>query len=120
MIRMEKCLKRGIKKLRNTRGESLAETMAAFLIATLGLTMLPGAIVTAARVNRAAEQQYVRAERLNPVAETGTSPSTVSLFPGGDTADVLDVTVYRDDPGSNQAGDSYYFYEVNTTAGAEP
>lgn len=115
-------VRKGIQKLRQNRGESLAETMAAFLIAVLGLTMLPGAIVTAARINREAERQYVRAERQSPVPETdagGHTTVTVSLWPGAGDSDTLNVTVYRDDPdpSKNQVGESYYFYEAGADGG---
>lgn len=43
-----------MKKLKSGRGESLIETLAATLIIVLGMTLLAGAIVTAARVNKAA------------------------------------------------------------------
>ena len=47
------------KKLRETAGETLIETLAALLVTTMGLTLLPGAIVAAARLNGAVKQQFV-------------------------------------------------------------
>ena len=40
-----------MKKIRSKKGESIAETMIAMLVVSMALTMLAGAIVTAARVN---------------------------------------------------------------------
>ena len=40
-----------MKKLKERAGESIAETLMALLIAVLAITMISGAIVTAARVN---------------------------------------------------------------------
>ena len=46
-----------MKKLTSKTGESIAETLVAVLITTMGLTILAGAIVTAARVNSTEKNQ---------------------------------------------------------------
>lgn len=44
------------KKLKDTAGETIIETLVSLVIACLGLLLLPGAIVAAAKTNRAAEK----------------------------------------------------------------
>lgn len=102
-----------LRRLRRRGGESLAEALAALLIATLGLTMLPGALVAAARVNREAEKQYVRVRQTEAKKVEG---AVVTLSLGAAAADTLSVTVYCDDltPESGQRG--YYYYEYNDGA----
>ncbi len=48
-----------IKKCRSKRGDTLAEVLIATLIAVLALTMLPGAIVAAAKMNRTVEEKSI-------------------------------------------------------------
>lgn len=51
-----KKLKIIIKKLRAHNGESMSETLFALLIIALALIMLPGAVVSASKVNYATKQ----------------------------------------------------------------
>lgn len=51
-----KKLKVIIKKLRAHNGESMSETLFALLIIALALIMLPGAVVSASKVNYATKQ----------------------------------------------------------------
>ena len=46
-------------KLRNQRGESLVEVLCAMLVIAVGMLMLAGSIVTAARVNDAAQSDRI-------------------------------------------------------------
>ncbi|SDB14997.1 hypothetical protein [Butyrivibrio sp. INlla16] len=48
-----------IRKKLNNKGESLAETLVALLIAALALMMLPGAIAAATRADLAAREESV-------------------------------------------------------------
>lgn len=47
-------MKRIVKKLRNVRGESLVEVLAAVLVCTLSVLLLASGAMAAARMNRAA------------------------------------------------------------------
>lgn len=84
------------KKLRQCRGESLIETLAALLIATLALTMLPGAIIAAARTNAEAEKSFSVSA---PSTDLGENP-TISI--GG---------VYTGEISVHKDGSGVYYYE---------
>jgi hypothetical protein len=63
-----------MKKLRQSRGESIAETLVALLIASLAIMLLTGAIVTSARINASLKSDDVafRTERAG-AASSGTA-----------------------------------------------
>ena len=48
------------RKLYQRRGESFIETIAAMLIISLGMLMLAGSIISAARVNKRAENETIQ------------------------------------------------------------
>lgn len=102
-----------MRKLRSQRGESIAETLFALLIAALGMILLAGALVAAARVNRAAEQ----ADRYG-VPDTGdTATVTIAKSTEQVVSNVPDRSLWSDTPcevqvsvtGYNKEG--LYFYE---------
>ena len=46
-----------MKAIDNKKGETLVETLMSLIIITLALLMLPGAIISAARLNKTVEEQ---------------------------------------------------------------
>ena len=88
-------------KLHSSRGESLVETLAAILIATLSVGLLMGGVAVSAHLERQADQTDTSfyttlqqaEERFTPVTE-GVNPSPkVSITSGGTSID-LPVQVY--------------------------
>lgn len=67
-----------MKKMKQTSGETLAETLASVVIISLALLMLPGAVVAAARVNATAKKQVIYMENREE-APTGTPAGTCKL-----------------------------------------
>ncbi len=92
-----------MKKLKKTRGESIAETLVALLIASLGLMILAGAITTAAKINADLKNDEVVFREAQ-----ASVPGAVYLSsdgPGHPSATV-DVQVYT-------TGNGYVYYEKN-------
>ena len=88
------------RKLKSSAGETLVETLFALLVVVLAMTMLAGAIVSAARVNKGAENLNTAFVQESNVDEV----SSVKVQISGKTP--IDVKAYktRDD---NQ----YCYYE---------
>ena len=59
------------RKLKSSSGETLVETLFALLVVVLAMTMLAGSIVSAARVNRGAEDLDVPFQVSNAQAVSG-------------------------------------------------
>ena len=103
-------------KLKNKKGESLVETLAAILIFTMASIALYSMVTTAAGVNRRVkledqsyQEQMDVAERAEVPAASGTIVMTMNVqLPGGATEPVEvareSVNVYRKDK------DSYFSY----------
>ena len=97
-------------KIRSRKGESLAETMVSALIAALAMTMLAGALVTAARINKTASD-------ISPYAGISTEGTTEE--PTQETTDVVieyngiagrvEVTIYGK---PDMESGNVYFYEA--------
>ncbi|WP_029324016.1 hypothetical protein [Butyrivibrio sp. AE3004] len=68
MIEIKK-LSRVRRKLNNSSGESLGETLVALLIAALALTMLPGAMAAATKADITAKKESVYYD--DPAGGTG-------------------------------------------------
>ena len=81
-----------MKKLKDRRGESLVELLFATLIISLGVLLLAGSIVTAAKVNRSAAN-----DRILTLADQGRAAkdnASVSLeLPGVSTQPTVTVTL---------------------------
>ena len=103
---VKEILKRGKKKLRDSSGESLVETLVSMLIVVLAFTMLSGAIVAAARVNAGAEKQtlYLNEAETSDNQDTGI-PVTIKI-PGSDITTGKTVRTYEMKDG---AGTLYYY-----------
>ena len=109
----------------SNKGESLIETLVALLITCMGLTLLPGAIISSARVNKKAESQFV----IKSDAEQGegssvgqglseqSSDATVSIS-GTDISfnvDIINNGSMSGKSGKNgETAMSYYSYRLKT------
>lgn len=76
------------RKLKDTSGETLIETLVALAIACLGLLLLPGAIAASARTNQAAEKYSFYA----PKGESGEGQSSETTVTDG-TVNIEGVSV---------------------------
>ena len=91
------------RKLKSRSGETLVETLFALLVVVLAMTMLAGSIVSAARVNKGAEDldtafQTVKAQEAADVIVTVVRPlGGNSVFDGDDSNDHYIVAYQTDD-----------------------
>ncbi|MDR3767604.1 MAG: hypothetical protein Q3Y08_11335 [Butyricicoccus sp.] len=91
-------------KLASNRGETLVETLAAILVATLSVALLIGSVTASFQLGRQADQSdayfyqtLTAAEnRENPTTDGVSSSPTVRVTEGGTTV-TLDVQVYGDE-----------------------
>ena len=72
------------QKLKSNSGETLVETLFALLVAVLAMTMLAGSIVSAARVNKGAEDLNTAFQISNVQAVSGVKV-TVDRQTGADS-----------------------------------
>lgn len=101
-------MKQLCKKIQNQRGESLIETLSALLIVSVCFLMLAGGIVTAARVNRTAEQQAMIT--YDTTSKQPVEEFSVSVTYGNETRTAENLTGYY--TGSEEK-EGYYYYEKN-------
>ena len=73
-------MKRWKKKLKSAAGETLAETLAAILVASLSSLILAHAAVSASRVNKAAEAADARFAEQQAAAEAQTVKLSEGTF----------------------------------------
>ena len=95
-------------KKRWKKGESLIETVAALLITSLALTLLPGAIVAAARVNNRMKQvDYYNETAENAEKDSGSFELEIHRVgaDGGEAVAPVPVERY-----SYKAGNRTYYY----------
>lgn len=94
-----------IKKLKSSAGETLIETLCALLIVVLAMTMLAGAIVSAARVNKGAEELNTAflTSKTKPVTAVTV---TVDRTGGADTSIFVNAFKTEDD-------NEYCYYTTN-------
>ena len=93
------------RKLKSNAGETLVETLFALLVVGLAMTMLAGAIMAAARVNKGA-RDFNTAFILDNAEEV----SSVTVEISGKTPISVSVNAYRT---QNQ----YYYYTSVPSAG---
>ena len=110
------------KKLQSKAGETIAETLVTMIILSLAVLMLAGAVVTAARVNKQADNTDTSFRTGTEIA-TGTTEATVTLSEenatgraatdgiatGGSSKIEIPVRVYQS---RNSSGKSYVYYKV--------
>lgn len=93
------------RKLKSNSGETLVETLFALLVVVLAMTMLAGSIVSAARVNKGAEDLNTAFQISNAQAVPGVSV-TVDRQTGEDSE--ISVTAYQTDDENK-----YCYYTTN-------
>lgn len=93
------------KKLQSNKGESIAEVLASVLVVVMAMTMLAGAIITAAKVNKSADngKQNFRNET------EGTSTKEVVVFKMDDVSEEIEIDVIE-----NEEGFVYYDKKDNS------
>lgn len=92
-----------IRKLKSNSGETLVETLFALLVVVLAMTMLAGSIISAARVNKGAENL----DTAFHLTDEGTVGSvTVEHGSGGNTA--VPIKAYQTDDQNK-----YCYYTTN-------
>ena len=103
-----------LKRLKKNNGETLVETLVALMITALGLLMLPGAVVAAARVNAISEKQVIYMEKtLEADAGVDAGKCDVTFSVGGNSGTVEDVKVLRF--GTEETG----LYEIGLTGNGD-
>ncbi len=95
------------KKIKSSYGETLVETLAALLVAVLALIMLPGAITSAAKANKAAAERSV----FNTSTTEEVGNLSVSMTVGSATDSVGCI---RHEVKVNEESRDLYYYEVET------
>lgn len=93
-----------MKKLRSTKGESLAESLISILIVALGASLLAGMIVTATTLNKRANElsAEITAEMKEVEKHTlaDAAPGTVTVrLTDGDETNSFDVNIFGDSAG---------------------
>lgn len=106
------------KKLHSKAGETIAETLVTMIVLSLAVLMLAGAVVTAARVNKQADNTDTSFQTGKPVP-TGTDPAKVIISEEnatggtGSTVAEFPVTLYQSQNQSqNSSGKSYIYYKA--------
>ena len=88
------------KKLRSNKGESIAEVLASVLIVVMAMAMLAGAIITAAKVNKAADNG--KQNFSNGADKTITKEVVIFKLKNemdGDVTEKIDVNVMENEEG---------------------
>lgn len=105
-------------KLKSSRGETLVETLAAILIASLSVAMLLGGVTVSVRLGRHADETDAYFYETLTAAETRQTPapdaagSPVVRITAGRTSIELPVQVY--------GGEGLYSYALDTGRGTGP
>ena len=70
-----------IKKMSGESGETLVETLAAMMVAVMGITMLSGAIVASGKIigNNRSEKYYENHLKLSSASEKGLSDKSIEI-----------------------------------------
>ena len=97
-----------IRRLRKKAGETLVETMAALLIASVSVSLITGAVIAAARVNSRAGEELKEAAFNASASELVSEEYELSLSAGGSEKSAK-LKLYSL---KNEDGESvYYYYE---------
>lgn len=105
------------RKFRSTSGETIAETLVTMIILSLAVLMLAGAVVTAARINKKADNTDTAFVTGREVGGTGTSSPSVTISDnqaaGTDASVTVPVRVYQTEKNENKNYTYYEMYKAN-------
>lgn len=107
-------------KLNDRRGESLAETLIALIIASMGMMILAGAIVASGRANSVTKNDLFDKEEVSVSEAAGVtiyienSDKSVSMeldYPAGGSLGygATDINVYE---AERESGEKYYYWSA--------
>lgn len=107
-------------KLNDRRGESLAETLIALIIASMGMMILAGAIVASGRVNSVTKNDLFDKKEVSVSEAAGVtifienSDKSVSMaldYPAGGSLGygATDINVYE---AERESGEKYYYWSA--------
>lgn len=103
------------KKLKSRSGETIAETLVTMIILALAVMMIAGAVVTAARVNKSADNTDT-SFRTGTEVNTGTNSPKIVISEENGTGTAtgtsrieIPVTVYQS---KNSSEKSYIYYKA--------
>ena len=102
--------KKIITKITNTSGETLVETLAALLIAAMGLALVPGAVYSAARVNKSVRDAGIYTDA--GTQSSPTIPTGGKLNLSVNTHDGSYITVVVDGKEETSGKISLYYYTI--------
>ena len=114
-----------LKKITNSSGESIAETLVALLIAALALVMLASMISSTTSIvtqSKATMKSYYDNNNLIAKQETTGNPATITLAPNGATGDSkqYSVSVYVNNTLGNTPVVSYRVPTPTSTPSPTP
>lgn len=91
--------------MRNSKGETIAETLVAVLISAVCFVGLQTSIVAAARINKQAENQ-IKTFKVENSTSAGTN-SKVEIERGTNRTQVTGISIYY------SKDNNYYYYKTN-------
>ncbi len=94
-----------MKKLRQTKGETLTETLGSLLIIVPAMVMLAGAIVTASKVNMTTKEAEVN--NFPTYSDTPEDTKVFTVKIGSESSGKLEITLGKDKKSA------YYYYNNN-------
>ena len=98
------------RKFHSTSGETIAETLVTMIILSLAVLMVAGAVVTAARINKKADNTDTAFTTGNIAGGTGTSSPTVTISDTTATGTEASVTVPVQVYETKKSGNKRYIY----------
>lgn len=106
-MKIRNCIKR---KFHSTSGETIAETLVTMIILSLAVLMIAGAVVTAARVNKKADNTDTAFTTGSVAGNTGTDSPTVKISEKTATGTGKSVTVSVQVYETKKSGNKKYTY----------
>ena len=105
---MKEILKKTHRKFHNTSGETIAETLVTMIVLSMAVLMLAGAVVTAARVNKQADNTDTAFKTGKEIS--GSYSVTITDTDSSKTISRISipVRVYQTD---NKSNTKYIYYE---------
>ena len=105
------------KKFHSTSGETIVETLVTMIILSLAVLMLAGAVVTAARINKKADNTDTAFTAGREIGGTGTGSPSVTISENQTAGTGASVTVpervYQTEKKANKNYTYYEMYKAN-------